>query len=73
MQRGRRWKRRLRGRNPVEIVETNSLSEPTTLIATDRDRPCISEATRLVGNYAFFPGLGWRRYWTLADATWNAR
>jgi hypothetical protein len=52
-----------------EVVETNDLNDVPTVAAVERQS--ISLATRLIGNYAFFPGLGWRRYVTLASATWN--
>lgn len=32
----------------------------------------VTSVTRFVGNYAFAPTAGWFRFWTLANATWNA-
>ena len=58
----------------LEIVETNGLSEPQSLMLFDFAnpwRPSISEAVRIIGNYAYFPGFGWHRYVTLASVTWN--
>lgn len=31
----------------------------------------IYGTTKIVGNYAYKPGIGWYRYSTLATATWN--
>ena len=31
----------------------------------------IHGTTRIVGNYAYKPGVGWYRYFTIAAATWN--
>lgn len=53
----------------VAIVETNGLNDLPAIAAIQRQS--ISRATRIIGNYAFFPDLGWRRYVTLASATWN--
>ena len=53
----------------MEIVDISGLNDLP--VFTVSGRPSISESTRIIGNYAFFPGLGWRRYWTLDDATWN--
>ena len=55
----------------MEIVDISGLDDLPVFTLAHRDRPSISESTRIIGNYAFFPGLGWRRYWTLDDATWN--
>ncbi len=52
-----------------DAVEINDLNDVPTVAAVEHRS--ISLATRLVGNYAFFPGHGWRRYVTLASATWN--
>lgn len=52
-----------------EIVEINDLNDvPTPAVV---ERQSIARATRIIGNYAWFPELGWRRYVTLASATWN--
>jgi hypothetical protein len=61
---------------PGEWLEAEYETVPQIFCKPDEEsevveRQPISLATRLIGNYAFFPGHGWRRYVTLASATWN--
>jgi predicted amidophosphoribosyltransferase len=53
----------------AQLVEINGLNDVPNVAAVKRQS--ISRATRIIGNYAFFPDFGWRRYVTLASATWN--
>jgi len=53
----------------AQIVEINGLNDLPVVAAVRRQS--ISCSTRIIGNYAFFPDLGWRRFVTLASATWN--